>query len=147
MSKSQNFRKEFEAFLDALAESIETASDDDLLQEAREAGIDPVKEGEMLRQTLLKTASDFKKKALIRARSGYEERVKSLKTQKFLLPQSPQEQRILLAKILALKPQMQAVLTAQHRELKELTDADVESCLKKFAALGVLKDIKLPEKQ
>jgi hypothetical protein len=55
------------------------------------------------------------------------------------LPDTAEERRALLGGLLARHPRMEAALvTVQHREFKELTDADVESCLAQLAELGVL---------
>ena len=37
-----------------------------------------------------------------------------------------------------------ALLTAQHREFKDLTDADIQSCLEQLGALGVLDELQDP---
>jgi hypothetical protein len=54
------------------------------------------------------------------------------------LPDGVDARRALLAGIFERHPEMtDAFLTVQHRELRELTDADVESCLAQMLELGV----------
>ena len=140
-SKARNYRREFEAFMDAIAQSIEMARDEELLQEARDEGRDPHADASTLRASLLHTVREHRVKTLREARSAYDREVRNLKSRDFDLPKQPSEMRALLAHVFSARPEMQAVLTAQHRDLKDLSDSDIESCLKRLAALGVLDAI------
>ena len=56
----------------------------------------------------------------------------------FQLPTSSGERRQLLEAVIARHQQADRMLTAQHRDFKEMTDDDVESWLQQFGALGLL---------
>ncbi len=73
------------------------------------------------------------------ARAVYESSVTAISSRTYNLPRDNSERRTLLNAVLAQKPDLQSLaLTAQHRELKDLTDADIESFLKQLAELGLL---------
>lgn len=56
------------------------------------------------------------------------------------IPQDPRERRSLFEKILATFPTMQPALTFQNRDLKSISDNDIEIALKQFEELGAIQD-------
>lgn len=121
-----------------LADSVLSDSDDALIDEVRDEGLDPDAVAEETRALLLKTVKDFKQRALIVAREQHRQKTARLETQRYQLPTSPEERRQLLDAVVAQHQQMGRMLIAQHRDFKELTDDDVESWLQQFGALGLL---------
>jgi hypothetical protein len=88
---------------------------------------------------LTRAAKDFRQRYLRAAAAEYKARIKALSTRWVDLPDSPADRRALLSWVFTRHPAMEAAfLTIQHREFKELTDGDVESCLMQLADLGVL---------
>jgi DNA-binding ferritin-like protein (Dps family) len=140
-NKPRNYKREFEAVMDALAQSIENASDEEILQDAIAAGENPEADARNLKDILLKSIQDSRQQRLRDARNSYQTAVRTFQSEQHELPVSPEEQRGLLSQVFTARPQMRDVLTAQHRNFEDLTDADVDACLKKLAALGVLKDV------
>lgn len=138
--KPRDYRGELKEVMNALAETIAEATDEELLAEAQEAGLDLETEAESVRAVLHRSLDKFKKQKLEQARRDYELAASALLTKKYSLPNSPRERRNLLTNILAAQPQMQGMLTVQFRELDQLSDEDIESSLRKLAELGILED-------
>jgi hypothetical protein len=132
-------RDELRAFREALADAVLSASDDELIEEVRDEGLDPNAVAEETRALLLKTVKDFKQRALIAAREQHRQKTARLAAQRFQLPSSPKERRQLLHAVIAQHQQAGRMLIAQHRDFEELTDEDVESWLQQFGALGLLE--------
>lgn len=138
----RNYEDELRTVFYALAESIAELSDAEMMAEARESGDDPEASAARVRGVLLNAAKAYQQRHLREAQKRYEERIAAMREKKYSFPSSPEARRSLLAAIFARKPEMQlALLTAQHREFRNLTDADIESCLKQFDELGVLDEL------
>ena len=129
------------AMMNTLAEATLTVEDDALFDEARGTGEDPLAAAEGVRTLLLKAVKDYRQRHLRVAAHEYRQRVRDIEAHWLDLPDQAGERRALLAAVFDRHPAMQsALLTVQHREFKELSDHDVESCLVQLAALGVLAD-------
>lgn len=127
------------ALMEALAETTFATSDAELVEECHLAGEDPAGVAAATRMVLLTAAKDFRQRHLRAAASQYKKRIAEMGTRWVDLPDAPSERRTLLASLFAVHPGMQsAYLTIQHRDFKELSDADVESCLIQLAELGLL---------
>lgn len=132
---------ELAALMDALAESGRALDDGAVLAEARARGEDPVVAAEAVRSMLRDTGKRYRQRRLRAAVAEYRQARERLSTRWVELPDGVDERRALLASIFARHPEMtDAFLTVQHRELRELTDADVESCLAQMLELGVFDD-------
>jgi cell division septum initiation protein DivIVA len=143
--KPRDYEAELRAIMDALAESVAEAPDSDLLAEAREAGEDTARTAERVRAVLKRAAKDHDQRLLREAKQAYEESVESIRTRPYMLPKTPESRRNLFGVVISRKPQLgQALVTAQHREFKDLTDADIQSFLEQLAALGVLDEFERP---
>jgi hypothetical protein len=140
-SKPRDYRGELREVMNALAEAVAEASDEELLAEAQAEGLDLEAEAESVRAVLRRSVGKFKKRKLEQARRDYELAASALFTNKYSLPETPRERRSLLTNILTAQPQMQGMLTVQFRELEQLSDEDIESSLKKLAELGILDDL------
>lgn len=138
--KPRNYEAELRAIMDALAESVAEASDADILAEAREAGEDPAQTADRVRALLKRVAKAHEQKRLREAQKAYEERVQSIQARPYALPKTPESRRNLFAVVMTRKPEYEALITAQHRDFKDLTDADIQSCLEQLGALGVLDE-------
>lgn len=124
------------ALSDAIAESVADASDEVLLQEAKEAGRDPAKVQAHVQQLLRGSVLAFKKQRLVQADAEHKKATAAISARPVSLPKDAATRRLLLNSVFARQPQLQQTL--QFRELGELTDEDVESMLLKLSHLGVL---------
>ena len=131
-------RDELRALREGLADSVLSASDEALIEEVRDEGLDPDAVAEETRTLLLKTVKNFKQRALIAAKEQHQKNVERLAVSQFQLPSTPGERRQLLHAVVAQHQAAGRALIAQHRDFKEMTDEDVESWLQQFGALGLL---------
>ena len=130
----------YDALLDALGEATLAMTEAELVRECRDADEDPAAVAASTRALLLGAAKDYRQRHLRAAAEEYRRRVAEIGTRWVDLPETPEARRALLASLFARNPTMQsAYLTVQHRDFKELSDADVESALVQLAELGVLE--------
>ena len=137
---NKDYERRLRAIMNGVAESYAEASDEDLLQEARSAGVDVETSAERLKATMLDIVASHKRLRLTDARSAYESAVRDLATRQATLPVTQDTRRALFDAVMRTKPELQGLLTAQFRDLDTLTDADIESCLRQFHALGILDE-------
>lgn len=143
--KLRDYEAELLAIMNALAESVAEAPDADVLAEARGTGEDPGRTAARVRALLGRAARDYEQRRLREAQSDYDERVRALRARPHALPKTPEDRRRLFDLVMSRKPEIgAALLTAQHREFKDFTDADIQSCLEQLAALGVLDELQGP---
>ncbi len=142
MDNQLNYKQELKAIMDALAESVIDSTDEEILEEVREDGLQPEIIAKQVHETLLNSVKKYRKRNLLKAREKYQDSVFKIQTEKCDLPSTPEERRSLLSRIFNFKPQIQKMVTAQFRDFNELSDADVESLLSQIQKLGILKDIK-----
>ena len=139
--KPRDYRGELREVMNALADAVAEASDEEILAEAQETGLDLDAEAESVRVVLRRSVEKFKKRKLEQARRDYELAASALLSKKYSLPKTPRERRSLLTNVLAAQPQIQGMLTVQFRELDQLSDEDIESSLRKLAELGILDSL------
>ncbi len=133
MPKKNKNDEELHLLMSFLAESVAQMTDD---QVKEEFGADPKPRTKEILKAALK---DCDKQRLREARAEYESATKGLSSRSYNLPHDKREQRALLSSILSRQSELRSLaFTAQHRELKDLTDADVESFLRQLAELGLL---------
>ncbi len=122
----------------AIADHIEETSKEELLAEARKAGIDVDQTVDDVRTIIRRRTKEYRQAALKQARKEYEKEVEKYAKEKFIPPVSPGELKNFLLGIQKQYPEMtQAVF--QFRDLKDLTDEDLESAVKQLYHLGILK--------
>lgn len=139
--KPRDYEAELRALMDALAEAVAEASDEEILNEAREAGEGPAAAAEEVRVVLRNAVKAYEQRHLREAQKEYEKHVDAIRRRPFSLPTTPENRRKLLTFVMTRKPDLKpALLTLQHRDFKEWTDADVQSCLEQLGALGVLDE-------
>jgi hypothetical protein len=120
----------------ALAESSLKDTDEEV---TRAIGPEAPEKAEKVRLTLLDGVKAYRQRALNDAMIIYREELKRFKESQFKIPSSVGEKRQLLESVFQRFPQGERTfLTLQHRGFKNLSDADVESCLRQLEALGVL---------
>jgi len=133
-------KMDLRALLGDLAEAVEQASPEDLLAEAKAAGQDTERIAAEVKDTLLKAVRGFEQRKLHAARSAYRTRSTVRHTRRFAMPATPAE-RLRTLMDAATKDKRVARLTAKYRDLKELSDEDVQSALEDLMELGAFDDI------
>ena len=140
MANKKTNSERLETMFDALAESICNESDDELLEDLRQEGVDPEAEANRLKDMMLDTLKAFQQRGLVSAQEGYRRRVEQLEKKKYPIPENRQAQRSLFSFVLQ-QPQYAGLVTAQYRDLKDLSDEDLETCLEDLAELGILDEM------
>jgi hypothetical protein len=141
MSTPKDPRNRLAALMDALAEKVESMSDQEVLDDAAAEGIDVKAEGARVRGLLLGAVVSAKKERLAEAVAAHRKNVATLAQRAVRIPAAPSDRRALLMRSLERSPQMkEAIVTLQHRDFESFSDADVESVLKQLGALGLLDD-------
>jgi hypothetical protein len=145
MSPKLTDDQQLEALIDALGESVADAPEEEILEEAKLSGIDVKVEAARLKAMMLSTVREHEQKQLRTAREGYTKEAARIQAGVYRLPKTPEKLRALFSFVLARQPQYAELFTAQHREFKDLTDADIEGYLRDLAELGVLEKIESDE--
>jgi len=130
--------------LEGLADAAAGASDQEILAEAREQGLDADGEASKIRAILLRAVKKAKRDE---AQRQYKTETERLRTRQYRLPGSSKARRDLFEALLAARPQLKSVLTLQHREFDEMPDDDIESVLKRFDDLGLLDQVRRDQDQ
>ncbi len=139
--KPRDYKAELRALMDALAESVVEATDEEITSETREGGEDPAAAAEEVRSILRNAVKAYEQRHLRGAQEAYEKHVDAIRRRTFSLPAAPGSRRKLLTIVMTRKPDLRsALVTLQHRDFKEWTDADIQNCLEQLGALGVLDE-------
>ena len=125
--------------LDGVAEYIENAPAEEILEDARLEGLDPKQCAEEVRKTLQEAVVLHGKAKRAEATRAFNEESQTA-DQPVHLPRSPEGRRHLLQVALE-----RGSITLQNRDFAELTDEDVEVQLRSLAELGHLDDLDLPD--
>jgi hypothetical protein len=139
-SKKPNARREVEHILDRLAESIEATSPEELVQEAKDAGVDTKKIAEETKETLLAALKRLEQQPLHRARQRYRSNLADIQSRNQRIANTPTSRREQFFTLLSRNPTLGKRLTIQHRELEDLNDEDITSALEELDILGALDD-------
>lgn len=122
-----------------LAESVAEASSSEILEEARQTGVNLLDEAEEVRGILRSAGRQYLRRKLSESREAYEKAIADMQGAQYDLPDTADGRMQLLGAILREHPDFQSiVMTAQHRNFAELTDEDVISFLKQLKTLGLL---------
>lgn len=141
-SRESDAELELVRVIDGIAESLLTASDEEILEEARQAGEDPEAIAREQRSLLLSIVRKHRKEKLAKARRDYEEQTSRMRDQTYDLPGTAEARLDLLIAALNSQPGLEAALTLQHREFRKISDEDVQSYLRQLDELGVLDELK-----
>ncbi len=142
MNEPHDDEKKLERIVGAAVEAVVESSEEEIEAEIRASGLDPdVVAGEV--QDLLRGAVEKHRgqERLRRSRIEYEARITKRSADEISLPSTPQARRQLLAQVFRAQPQTAGMLTMQFRDLEDLPDEDVASCLRQLAELGALADL------
>jgi len=143
MSSSKNRHDlHLRALVDAMAQSVEDASDAEIFEDAHATGFDLKANAAELKNMLAETAKRFQKRKFFAAQQQYQAEVERIRRSSVHLPESAADRRALVQLVAAQHAQGAMALTAHGRDLERLSDNDVTSLLEELAALGLLNDIK-----
>ena len=131
---------DLKTLFDNLAESTEQAALAELLAEAKAAGQDTERIAAEVKNTLLDAVRSFEQRKLHAARSAYRTRSTVRHTRRFAMPSTPAERLRMLTEA-ATNDKRVARVTAKYRDLKEMSDEDVQSALEDLMELGAFDDI------
>ena len=129
---------------EALADNVDTLSDEEVLAECLEDGYSPADVATRTRSVLQNAVKAFKQRPLLEARREREQSIERMKAAMHQLPADPQLRRDLLAAMMA-QSQAQGMLTAHGREFAKLTDEDVKEAILELMHLGVVPAGEKPE--
>lgn len=130
-------RTKLEMLFASLSQSLEKASPEELLAEAKAEGQDTQQIASSVKATLLEAVRTFEQRKLRAARHGYRKRSSELKDRRIVLPSTPAE-RLALLKMAASNDERIARVTARFRDFEDLKDEDVQSALEDLMELGAL---------
>ena len=145
-SEKRDYGRELRRVFDGISDYVEQATDEDLIEDARDAGENPDETATQVRSILLDAVTGFQQRRLREARQSYEEQVAAMRQRTYTLPSTVAERRALLLVLIGKSQEMNRVVTTQFRDLNAITDDDVESLLKQCADLGLLNDLSDSEK-
>ena len=144
MSNPKTDGAKLEALIDALSDSVLEASDDVILDELRLSGVDPETEAGRLKTMMLGTVKTFRQRSLEASRAAYDHQIKTMDKKEYPIPLTMAECRKMFS-LFVKQPQFKEFVTAQYRNLEDLTDADIKSYLEDLAELGILDQLDCDE--
>lgn len=136
MPKRKKEEEQLERLYEQLAESVLSLSDSDLLSVYGESA---QRDADSVSRLVQQATTAVRKKKLTDAKGAYEQQVATIRAKRHNIPENPQKRIELLMSVVAKQPNVRNVLTAQFRDFKEMSEADVESALKQLFDLGLLK--------
>ena len=144
MSNKRSDVEKLDTLIDALSDSVLEANDDEIIEELRMNGINPDAEAARMKAMMLDTLKAFRPRALRAARAAYTRQVEAINRKRHSIPKTPGERRKLFA-FFTQQPQFAQFVTAQYRNLENLTDNDIESYLEDLDELGILEKLNRQE--
>lgn len=140
MSNKDRYDLQLRNVVRHLSQSIIEATDEQIREDAQEAGVDLKAHAAHMKLLFESIAKTARQKKLVAAKEAYEIEVERLRRPSFTLPSSPTEQRALLQLIAAQYATGSGLFTAKFRDFDKLSDSDVAGLLEELAALGLLPD-------
>lgn len=140
MRKTDKNEEALTRLIFGLAESVAEAPASELLDEAKQSGVNLLDEADEVRGILRRAGRRYLQRKLQESREEYERAVTEMQQRVDQgLPSTAAERRELLRIILDNRTEFRPiVLTAQHRNFIDLTDEDVTSFLKQLTELDLL---------
>jgi hypothetical protein len=139
--KPDSYEGELAAIMNALAESVAEASNEEVLEDVRVRGEDPTEAARQTKDVLLNTLKLHGQRRLHEAQKQYDVRIADMRAKKYQLPDSASERRQLFDFVLSQQSAVRSLITTQHREFISLSDDDVESFLRQLQELGFLDEL------
>jgi hypothetical protein len=145
-SDRRDAKKELDAILERLLDSIRDAPPEEMAEEALASGQDLREIEDEVKSSLRAGLKRFEQRKLQAAKEAYKLRTEQ-QPKRYVLPPTAEGRRSQLFGIFNTRPEMKAMLTAQHRNFDNLTDQDVESALEQLAELGLFDDGELDKSE
>jgi FMN phosphatase YigB (HAD superfamily) len=127
-----------ENLMNELADGVLEMSDEEILAQVREARENPDAAARRVAEIVQRAITTRGQRKREEARREYEAVIAAMQTRTYRLPDDPQERRALLELVVRRNPRVRSAVTLQHRDLTSLSDADVESQLRKLQEVGFL---------
>ncbi len=140
MADKKTDSEKLDALIDALGNSVLEESDDEILEEMRAEGVDMRVESARMKAMMLATVKAFRQRALDAARAAYKSQIEQMEGKRYFIPKTAPERRKLFA-LFTQQPQFAEFVTAQYRNLEDVTDNDIETYLEDLAELGILEKL------
>ncbi len=144
MPKDRTDEEKLNALIDALGDSVLEARNDEILEEFRMSGIDVDEEPARLKKMMLETVKVFGQRSLKAARAAYDREIEQMEKKPYTIPETAPERRKLFT-LFTKNPRFDQFVTAQYRNLEELTDNDIKTYLEDLAELGILQELEPEE--
>ncbi len=140
MPRSNDSGERLHALMNALAEEVAVASDQDIAMDMAADGGRLRDRAEHARSLLLGSVQQFKRDRLLAAEERHRKNTEAFQLTLRSLPTAPSARRAILNGVLGKKPEVlnMVAITMQHRNFQTLSDEDVESVLRQLQHLGVL---------
>lgn len=143
--KAKNDSERLARIIDGLGDIILNATDDEILQSAREENRNPGETSARVKGILRGAIRSQQQVELTAARAGYRRQAAAMAKATFELPKTNEGRRTLFIAAMSQLPQFQPAFTLQNRDFKDLSDKDIEVQLRKMALLDLLSQVKVPE--
>jgi Fic family protein len=140
MADKRTDQEKLDALIEALSDSVLEESDDEILEEMRMEGVDMHKESARMKAMMLATVKACRQRALNAARESYKRQIDHMENKRYTIPKTATERRKLFT-LFTQKPQFAQFVTAQYRNLEDVTDNDIETYLEDLADLGILEEL------
>jgi hypothetical protein len=125
--------------MNAMAERVADTPFGEFVEEMREDGLDPERVASAARRIRLEALKNHRLRPLREARALHERRVAEYKSARAPLPGTPDTRRAAVDAILSgHRAASLRQITAQFRDLKEMTTEDVDSLYRQMLLLGVI---------
>jgi hypothetical protein len=132
MSNKDRDDRQLDALLDEIDRSAVHASDAEISEDAKLAGVDLEANAKHLRQRFLDTSRAYHKRKFVQAKQTYAKEVKDLQDRKFQMPASAAQQRALLQQA------QKAMTVGAFRDFAGMPDSDLPDLIEELFALGLL---------
>jgi hypothetical protein len=132
MSSKDRYDRQLDGLLNEIDRSAVEASDAEILEDAKQAGVDSAASAEHLRQRFLDSARGYYKRKFVQAKQDYAHEVKDLQDRKFQIPASAARQRALLQQA------QKAMTVGAFRDFEGMPDSDLPALIEELYALGLL---------
>lgn len=144
--RTRNYEDEVARIEDELSESTLYMTDEEIVDEMLEEGIDPDQVNDRVKDILRETTKHYRQRSLMKAQELYDNHVAELRLVKADLPESLDEQRRMIGDLLASNSQFSGgLLTTHFRDFENLADEDVESYLRQLLKLTEMSKSSDPE--
>jgi hypothetical protein len=132
MSSKDRYDRQLDGLLNAMDRSLVEASDAEILEDAKLAGIDFAANASRMRERFLGVARVYHKRKFVEAKDAYASEVDNLQRRTFRIPASPIQQRALLQQA------QKSISVSAFRDFEGMPDSDLPGLIEELYALGLI---------